>query len=59
MGRLVDIKTTLKPLFIKRFEVNKKQIFSSEKIRYPGNCIDDFASPKMVIRLYCNFSKFF
>ena len=30
-------------LFKKRFEVNKKHIFSSEKIRNSGNCIYDYA----------------
>ena len=30
-------------LFKKRFEVNKKQIFSSEKMRNSGNCIYDYA----------------
>ena len=34
----------LQPVFIqKRFEVNKKQIFSSEKMRNSGNCIYDHA----------------
>ena len=30
-------------LFKKRFEVNKKHIFSSEKMRSSGNCIYDYA----------------
>ena len=29
-------------LFEKRFGVNKKQIFSSEKMRNSGNCIYDY-----------------
>ena len=29
--------------FKKRFEVNKKHIFSSEKMRSSGNCIYDYA----------------
>ena len=29
-------------LFKKIFEVNKKQIFSSEKMRNSGNCIYDY-----------------
>ena len=33
----------LQPVFIKnKFEVNKKQIFSSEKMRNSGNCIHDY-----------------
>ena len=30
-------------LFKKRFEVNKKQIFSSDKMRNSDNCIHDYA----------------
>ena len=30
-------------LFQKRFEVNKKHIFNSEKMRNLGNCIYDYA----------------
>ena len=30
-------------LFKKRFEVNEKQIFSSEEMRNSGNCIYDYA----------------
>ena len=30
-------------LFKKRFEVNKKQIFSSEKMGNSGNCINAYA----------------
>ena len=30
-------------LFKKRFQVNKKQIFSSENIINSGNCIQDYA----------------
>ena len=34
----------LQPVIIeKNFEVDKKQIFSSEKIKNSGNCIYDYA----------------
>ena len=29
-------------LFENRFEVNKKQVFSSEKLRNSGNCVYDY-----------------
>ena len=38
-------------LFKKRLEVNKKQIFYSEKIRNSGNCIYDYAHSLMKLQI--------
>ena len=40
IGKIISKSIRLKPVFIKKwFEVNKKQVFSSEKLINSGNCI--------------------
>ena len=44
IGKITSKSVRLKKLLLKkRFEVNKKQIVSSEKMRNSGNCIYDYA----------------
>ena len=45
IGKIILKYMRLKSVFFfkKRFEVNKKQILSSEKIRNSGNCFYDYA----------------
>ena len=44
IGKSTSKSIRLQPvLFKKRLEINKKQIFSSEKLKNSGNCIYPFA----------------
>ena len=44
IGKITSNSIRLQPVFIKKkmFEVDKKQTFSSEKMRNSGNCIYDY-----------------
>ena len=45
IGKITSKYIRLQPVFIQKtkIEVNKKQTFSNEKMRNPGNCIYDYA----------------